>query len=153
MPSGLAAGSRVVYRITEGTSITSPLARQLLHLACHAENLPALIDARTRAGVILDRWWWSTIAYGWFGGLGPDVTRQDFFDTVHMCWAGFEADVVFLFMSPHMQDVHNSPAVADGYRWLAQQNSRIAVDIPNATPEYTTDFILSELRRRDLLIG
>ena len=54
-------------------------AEELLDLLCerltsdvdgstHAENINALVQARRRCGVVLDRWWWSTVAYGWFGG-------------------------------------------------------------------------------------
>lgn len=59
MPSGLTSLTEAIYRTTEKHKINSPLARQLLHLTCHAENLPALRTAREQRGVILDRWWWS----------------------------------------------------------------------------------------------
>src|SRR5258708_36870334 len=70
MPSGLTALTGEIYRLTEHTPITSPLARQLLHLACHAENIDTLARARQTSGVVLDRGWWSTVAYGWSRG-GP----------------------------------------------------------------------------------
>src|SRR5437868_1252792 len=76
MPSGLAELTEAIYQATEHHEIASPLARQLLHLACHAENLPALAEARQERGVILDRWWWSTVAYGWFGGLRSELSEE-----------------------------------------------------------------------------
>ena len=46
MPSGVTDLTRLIYQSTEEHAITSDLARQLLHLACHAENLPELSKAR-----------------------------------------------------------------------------------------------------------
>ena len=79
MPSGLTDLTKGVYRLTEDTPINSPLAWQLLHLACHAENIDAVSQARDSGGVVLDRWWWSTVAYGWHGaGLANgDVDEFD----------------------------------------------------------------------------
>lgn len=37
----------------------------------HAENIDALAQARRSSGVLLDRRWWSTVAYGWFAGSLP----------------------------------------------------------------------------------
>ena len=39
MPSGMTALTESIYELTENEKIGSPLARQLLHLACHAENI------------------------------------------------------------------------------------------------------------------
>src|SRR4051794_7388128 len=76
MPSGLTDLTQAIYRLTEAKRIASPLARQLLHLACHAENLGPLDLERREHAVVLDRWWWSTMAYGWYAGqldrLGVD---------------------------------------------------------------------------------
>jgi dTMP kinase len=68
MPSGLTSLTADIYHLTEKAVIQSAWARQLLHLACHAENMPAIADARNHGGVVLDRWWWSTVAYGWYAG-------------------------------------------------------------------------------------
>jgi hypothetical protein len=52
MPSGQTDLTRAIYETTEHADIHSSLARQLLHLACHAENLVALATARERVGLI-----------------------------------------------------------------------------------------------------
>lgn len=66
LPLGRSRLTEGIYRLTEQTPISPPLARQLLHLACHAENIDAISEARNRGGAILDRWWWLTVAYGWY---------------------------------------------------------------------------------------
>ncbi len=150
MPSGLTDLTKAIYKATEQQKITSGLARQLLHLACHAENLPALAEARRARGVILDRWWWSTVAYGWFGGPRGQLNEDAFFGTIDMVWGGLDADVVFLFLDTYEEDSHNVSAVADGYRSLAAAHPNIAVQVPGGSPESITTFILDELKRRDL---
>lgn len=50
---GLLTGPRI-YSLIENTQISSPLARQLLHIACHAENIGLIGEARY--GLFLDRW-------------------------------------------------------------------------------------------------
>lgn len=151
MPSGMTELTQAIYEVTERNRIESLLARQLLHLACHAENRPHLEDARSRSGVILDRWWWSTVAYGWFGGLDAVVPNERFFGAVEMVWSGLEADVVFLFAASHTDDRKNSDAILCGYRWLAERQPDIAVQVPDGDIPSVTAFILDELDRRGLL--
>lgn len=153
MPSGLTDVSMAIYEITEHHTIRSPLARQLLHLACHAENLPALVEARRQSGLVIDRWWWSTVAYGWFGGLRGSLDEDAFFGAISMVWGGFNADVVFLFLSAHEEDSHNISSVADGYRWLADRHEDVVVEVPPGDPESTTAFLLEELKQRQLIVS
>jgi dTMP kinase len=153
MPSGLLSSTAALYRGLEAAELRSPLAVQLAHLACHAESMPALRVARGRNGLILDRWWWSTAAYGWFGGLDLSVERTQFFGAMDLVWNHFEADVVLLFMTSFEDDSRNTSPIAEGYRWLASQNPSIAVEVPPDTPERTTAFVLKALRDRAVLIG
>lgn len=84
MPSGSSSLRQAIYRLTEREAIDSPLCRQLLHLACHAESQPFLRAARASGGLILDRWWWSTVAYGWATGALADagLSEDAFFGRV-----------------------------------------------------------------------
>lgn len=152
MPSGLTNLTSKIYGLTEREPITSPLARQLLHLACHAENQLALKTARQR-GVVLDRWWWSTVAYGWHGGHLADtgLSAEVFFGLIDSVWKGHVADVVFLFMSPFEKDELNRDAVRQGYEILAAQHPEVVVRVPVATPAETTDFLREEMHARGLL--
>lgn len=151
MPSGLSPLTEAIYRATETQKITSSLARQLLHLACHAENLPALAEARRERGVILDRWWWSTVAYGWFGGLRDELSEEAFFGAIEMVWGGVQADVVFLFLETFESDTHNTSAIADGYRAISATHRDVAVEVPRGSEASITTFLFQELERRELI--
>jgi dTMP kinase len=151
MPSGLTELTEAIYQTTEHHELVSHLARQLLHLACHAENLPALTQARQQRGVILDRWWWSTVAYGWFGGLRARLSEEAFFGAINMVWDGFDADIVFLFLAAHEADSRNVSTVSAGYRWLASRHRDTVVEVPPGSRESTTMFLLNELKQRHLI--
>lgn len=151
MPSGLTELTKAIYETTEHHRIASGLARQLLHLACHAENLPLLAAARLERGLIIDRWWWSTVAYGWFGGLRAGLREDAFFSTINMVWDDFAADVVFLFLTAYEEDRHNLETVTEGYRWLASRHQDTVVEVPAGPATSTTAFIVDELKRRDLV--
>jgi dTMP kinase len=154
MPSGLTNLTKGVYRLTEDTTINSPLARQLLHLACHAENIHAVGQARDSGGVVLDRWWWSTVAYGWHGArlADGDVDESTFFGMIDAIWSRLPASVVFLFTTPYRDDTLNRDQVRDGYARLAAQYPAITVVVPEADPDSTTHFVLATLRERNLVI-
>jgi dTMP kinase len=153
MPSGMTALTRSIYTLTENEKITSPLARQLLHLACHAENIASIADGRTQHGLFLDRWWWSTVAYGWYaghlaeGGLGEAA----FFGVIGSIWSSQPADVLFLFMTPFESDKLNRDEVRKGYAALAEEHASTTVVVPAGDPEATTTFLLANLRDRGLL--
>lgn len=153
MPSGMTDLTREIYALTENRQISSPLARQLLHIACHAENIGPIAEARKRHGLFLDRWWWSTVAYGWYGaGLaGTGLKKPVFFGLIESVWSALQADLAFLFMTPHESDQQNRDEVRSGYAVLAAENEAITVTVPPAGPEETTEFILASLRARELL--
>jgi dTMP kinase len=153
MPSGMTDLTRNIYSLTENSQISSPLALQLLHMACHAENIRPIADARARHGLFLDRWWWSTVAYGWYGaGLaGTGLNDSVFFGLIESVWSAQQADVVFLFMVPHESDRMNKNEVPRGYVALAAEHENITVTVPSASPEETTGYILASLRARELL--
>lgn len=51
----------------------SPAAKQLLHVAAHADFVETLLRPRIAAGetVLLDRYWWSMWVYGTADGMNP----------------------------------------------------------------------------------
>lgn len=154
MPSGTTDLSQAIYRLTEDAEIDSPLARQLLHLACHAENLRPLNTALRERAVVLDRWWWSTVAYGQRAvheAYGMDEALfRGLIDTI---WSRAEADVVFLFTTPYQRDELNREPVREAYEQLAMQNPGLTVRVPRADPNETAAFIAAALRERNLLSG
>ncbi|MBT2234420.1 hypothetical protein [Nonomuraea sp. NEAU-A123] len=147
MPSGLTRVTTSIYSLTEGIQIKSSLARQLLHLACHAENIAAIAEARHEQGVVLDRWWWSTVAYGWYGcdlaSLGVDESA--FFGMINAIWASQPADLVFLFTSPFERDELNRDQVRRGYETLARQHASMTLEVPPADEATTTAFLVEQL--------
>ncbi|WP_439592031.1 dTMP kinase [Microbacterium sp.] len=154
MPSGVTRFSADVYEVLEDSARqpASGLAQQLAHLACHAENMPALVESADAGALVLDRWWWSTLAYGWHSGaLGDSAFTQPQFEAlVKTVWAPITASVVFVFRMPHEHDANNRDGVAAGYTELLSQHPDIGVAIPNLDPEAITEFILNELASRGL---
>ncbi|MFI7126852.1 hypothetical protein ACIBQ1_14245 [Nonomuraea sp. NPDC050153] len=153
MPSGLTPVTTSIYALTEDVEIKSSLARQLLHLACHAENITAIADARQERGVVLDRWWWSTVAYGWHGSdlasLGVD--EDAFFGVINSVWASQPADLIFLFTSPFERDELNRDQVRHGYAALARQHAPITIEVPPADAATTMAFLVDQLISRRLV--
>jgi len=155
MPSGLVDLTKSVYQLMEeeDTVIHSPLARQLLHLACHSENREAISNARKHRGVFLDRWWWSTVAYGWYGDDLRDVVDEDvFFGMIGAVWGGMDPNVIFLFLEPHEEDALNRDEVAAGYSHLQSTSTDNVVIVPIAGPDETTDWILSFMVSQGLVV-
>lgn len=155
MPSGLTSSTEQVRDILEkrnGGSVDSPLARQLFHLGCHAETSSALQSSLRESAVFLDRFWWSTFAYGWYGGHidQSGLTKRSFMNLIETVWENLEPELVFLFLRPHDGDSNNNDAVSTGYRVLASQFSNSTAVVPDLSVEDTTTFIIEELIRRKI---
>ena len=155
MPSGFAEFTRRVYRVLETKPPTTALARQLAHLSCHSESIDDLIGALEGGALVLDRWWWSTLAYGWYAN--PDslgISKEDFAALIDQIWHRVEADVVFLFLTAHAGDENNVPGVKEGYEAIAATSELGRVVLVPAMPEEETHhFVVAELARRGLLIS
>jgi dTMP kinase len=89
-------------------AVASAAALQAAHVAAHIETieghiLPALDQGKT---VILDRFWWSTIAYGQAAGLSMSYLRK-LVDAELICWNGSKPDLIVLLTSelPRRNDV------------------------------------------------
>lgn len=154
MPSGLADFTRRLYRVLETKAPASALARQLAHLSCHSESIDDLIAAAERGALVLDRWWWSTLAYGLYAN--PDslgIAEETFRTLIDQVWHRIEADVVFLFLTAHAPDENNVPGVKEGYEAIAVASDRDRVVlVPAMSEEETHDFVISELGRRGLVL-
>ena len=55
----------------------TPAAKQLLHVAAHIDALQTTIIPALESGeiVVMDRFWWSTVAYGKVSGMDPESLR------------------------------------------------------------------------------
>lgn len=149
MPSGLVPATASIYESLERGGLSSPLARQLFHLACHAENVPAIEALRRERAIILDRFWWSTVAYGWYGGGFSDTSLESrsFMNVIDSVWSRLRPDLVFLFLKPHRDDANNNDDVVAGYQDLAEEHSEHTVVVPELSVEDTTSFVTQELIR------
>ena len=156
MPSGFVPFTTRVYDALEADSEgpTSGLAQQLAHLACHAESINHLVKAVGSKALVLDRWWWSTLAYGWFGGPVKEsgLSERSFQDLIDTIWRPVTASVIFVFLEPHQPDGNENDGVAVGYRALVRQCGNVAVPVPSDTPERTHEFIVTTLLDRGLAV-
>ncbi len=152
-PSGATAVGQTVYELAENATIQSPLARQLLHLASHAEHYRTEIRPALLGGaVLMDRCWWSTVAYGWYGtDLGTIVDLETFLKVAQLPAEGLMPDMVFVFLDPWRADPHNMPSVRDGYESLLERYADRAVRVPPVDASATTTFILDVLEERGLV--
>ena len=154
MPSGFVPFTRRIYDALEamGEKPSSGLAQQLAHLACHAESIPQLLEATRSDALVLDRWWWSTLAYGWYGGsvAKSGLSEQSFRELIDAIWSPVAPSVVFVFLEPHQLDTSNTEGVAAGYRVLLDQHPDLSVVMPSETQEATHDFVVQSLLGRGL---
>lgn len=157
MPSAFSEFTAGLYALLEDktTAPSGQLARQLAHLACHSEAMPALVETASRGALVLDRWWWSTLAYGWYGRGESDLGLDEntFRALIDAIWAPINADVVFLFLHAFAQDDNNVDGVARGYQTIGEQSPATVVQVPAMSEDATHGFLLEELKRLDLVVG
>lgn len=155
MPSGLSVFTDETYSMLESPlrAPASGVAKQLAHLACHAESVPRIQELLTDHAVVLDRWWWSTLAYGWYSGDFPasGITELAFRNLIDSIWSPLTASAVFLFDKPYQRDANNSDPILEGYHEIANANPTLTVHVPQGEPDAVTDVILVALHDRDLL--
>ncbi|MCR6493530.1 hypothetical protein [Cellulomonas sp. P24] len=154
MPRGFSHFTAATYAMLEDDACrpASGVAKQFAHLACHAESMPRIVDLLHDKAVLLDRWWWSTVAYGWYSGDIPKsgITREAFMNVIQGIWSPLTASVIFVFDQPYEADSNNSGPISNGYQDLARGADDTVVRVPTAGVAEVTAFILAELRRRDL---
>lgn len=157
MPSAGTALGEQIYDLTESVGKDlDPLARQYLHLASHAQSVRTLLRPALKAEeprpVVLDRWWWSTVAYGYFGGSlaerGFDLDQ--FISLCRLTWKGVRADLIALFMHPHQDDHHNTPLVEAGYEYLVERFPQKVVMIQPGTIGDQGEQLFEAMSRRGL---
>jgi dTMP kinase len=152
MPSGETAFTQGVYHLLDDYPPQTGLAKQLAHLACHCENVPAILEALRTQGVVLDRWWWSTMAYGWYSGdvLQAGLSEAAFRELIRTIWEPLIASVVVLFLSAREDDPNNASGVEGGSRKLAETQSAPVLFVPDLSVDDTHEFLVEELRAADL---
>jgi dTMP kinase len=155
MPRGFTCFTDELYTMLESDrrKPASGLARQLAHLACHAESVPRINEILRERAVLLDRWWWSTVAYGWHSGEVPNqgVSKDVFMGLITSIWGSLDPSVIFLFDQPYEADVNNSERIKDGFHALERDYAQVTVRVPPGLPEAVTALIVDELGDRRLL--
>lgn len=152
-PSGGSPVGEAVYEVTENGNIESATARQFLHLASHAEHykreiIPALDDG---IPVVMDRCWWSTMAYGAQAVQAETGVGWSRFQRIaQMPTQGRHPDVVFLFKEPWQEDRHNTPQLLENYERLQEENFDTTFVVPRLDPEQTFVHILMTLADLEL---
>ena len=152
MPTGFDAFAAALRRTLEdpNTKPRHALAKQLAHLACHAESMPDLVRIRSEGALVLDRWWWSTIAYGWNVFTDSSLSRSTFEELVTSIWLPVPADQIFLFLSPHKDDANNDPAIVGKYRELANEAAVFELGIMTEDQAHTA--VVDQLLDRGLAV-
>lgn len=152
-PSGSNNLGEEIYALTEGRSM-EPLTRQLLHLASHSEHYAWSLIPILDSGcpVVMDRCWWSTVAYGYFQGALME-RGWDLDQFIHLAQSpaqGHLPDLVCLFTEPFVEDPHNDEVLEFAYGELAERYADTVALIPQAETKVQVWCIMSALLARGL---
>lgn len=155
-PGGEDELGAAIYELTERRLPMSAWARQFLHLASHSNHyLSTILPMLQERAVIMDRCWWSTMAYGYFDGcLWDDLTAAEFLQLITIPTKHRMPSIMYVFMQPWEEDRHNTDNLRHGYEWLirSHQNGSLGpmygypvVEVPPMGVEDTTKFIIESL--------
>lgn len=154
-PSGTSRFGAEIYQLTERNRSMPAMSRQFLHLASHVEHyrnsiIPMLEDGVT---VLLDRCWWSTVVYGWYGSeevreLYPTVER--FCALAQTPAQHHMPDLLFYHSHTWSEDNHNTKAVRDGYVALHRMFRSYSLEVPPLSPDETVQWYLARMLDRGI---
>lgn len=87
-------------------------ANQLLHVAAHIDALHSTIIPALESGeiVVMDRFWWSTIAYGKVSGVDPESLRLMINLELHH-WSNYRPTAIFLLVRSTPARLENPSAI------------------------------------------
>lgn len=90
----------------------TPAAKQLLHVAAHVDALQTTIIPALESGeiVVMDRFWWSTVAYGKISGMDQESLRLMIELELHH-WSHYRPTAMFLLGRSVPARMENSSAV------------------------------------------
>lgn len=91
---------RLVYEIQHDKNNYQQISKaslQALHIAAHIDAIETKIIPSFKSGktIILDRFWWSTHAYGLVDGVSPDILNA-LIASERAAWQGISPDILFL---------------------------------------------------------
>jgi len=89
-----------------------PTAQQLLHVAAHIDSLHNTIIPALESGeiVVMDRFWWSTVAYGKAAEVDSDSLRLMIDLELHH-WSNHRPTAVFLLERAVPAGIEHSPGI------------------------------------------
>src|SRR5437016_10326008 len=111
-----------------------PASLQILHIAAHIDSITAAILPALKRGewVVLDRYWWSTWAYG----IATGVNRSALKTMIHLellYWRGVTPTALFLVERKtkrgHGQDMRNSKILDEYYNLAKRERKHFPVHI------------------------
>ena len=90
----------------------TPAAKQLLHVAAHIDTMHTTIIPALESGeiVVMDRFWWSTVAYGKVSGMDTESLRLMIDLELHH-WSHHSPTAIFLLARSTPARMEHSPAV------------------------------------------
>jgi thymidylate kinase len=126
----------LVYRLHHdpaalGIHSITPTSLQLLHVAAHLDVIEREIDPLVKSGaiVLLDRYWWSTWAYGVSSNADQNaLTRM--IDLERSFWGDLVPEAIFL-VERSVSQTAGLRRIDDAYTTLAGRDSR-AIRIDNS---------------------
>lgn len=108
-----------------GLGEVAPSAIQALHIAAHLDAIERIILPKLAAGVdiVLDRYWWSTIAYGVATGV-PLQLLESLVASEHIAWNGLQPALVVVldrtFAKPRSRERPCIDVLREEYRRLLE---------------------------------
>jgi thymidylate kinase len=89
-----------------------PSAKQLLHVAAHIDALHTIIIPALESGeiVVMDRFWWSTVAYGKVAGMDLESLRLMVDLELHH-WSHYHPTAIFLLERSTPARIEHSSAI------------------------------------------
>lgn len=146
-PSGTSAVGWRIYELTENEPRLNPMSRQFLHLASHCEMYDRdIVPALHARGVIMDRNWWSTVAYGWSAAeLHMYLQYPDLIDLARVPTLGTVVAHTFCFLRAYKEDPHNTRELMDAYIRLIRDTHPSQVTVLAA--EETADVVNAQIIR------
>lgn len=108
-----------------GLDFVPPDSLQTLHVAAHIDAITARIMPALRRGavVILDRFWWSTWAYGVCGGARRDSLRV-LKDLERRYWGSVQPTLAAVLERPGPADSEHNTCLKRCYAGLIRRESR-----------------------------
>jgi hypothetical protein len=104
----------------------TPTAMQVMHVAAHCDAIESVIKPLLKKGrtVILDRYWWSTYAYGLVGGVKKSVLKR-LISAEKAVWDPIKPCVIFAILAkrPHkyVGTSHEWDVLCNAYKTIEEQ--------------------------------